>query len=66
MSDLRGVMTSLEEKEDSLHMTIYSDDREVQSQTLHVTPVTDDSVVVTAGRARIAVKIPASMKRKVH
>lgn len=62
----QGVMTALEEKQDSLHMTIYSDDQEVQSQTLHVTPVTDDSVVVTAGKARIAVKIPASMKGKVH
>jgi hypothetical protein len=63
---LQDVITALEEKNDSLYMTIFSDDQEVQSQTLRIMPVTDDSVIVTAGKARIAFKIPASMKGKVH
>jgi len=63
---IQEVVTALEEKNDSLYMTIFTDDRAFQSQELHIKPVTDDSVIVTAGRARIAFKIPAAMKGKIH
>ena len=63
---VQEVVTALEEKNDSLYMTIFTDDRAFQSQELHIKPVTDDSVIVTAGRARIAFKIPAAMRGKIH
>ncbi len=66
LTGLREVMTALEEKDDSIHMTIFTDDMEVQSQPLQIMPITDDSIIVTAGKARIAFKFPSSMKGKVH
>ncbi|MEX2117191.1 MAG: hypothetical protein WEB37_09900 [Bacteroidota bacterium] len=63
---MREVVTALEEKNDSLYMTIFTDDRELQSQELRINPVTDDSIIVTSGRARIAFKIPGEMKGKIQ
>jgi hypothetical protein len=66
LSGLQEVMTALEEKDDSIHMTIFTDDEEVRSQPMQIMPITDDSVIVTAGKARIALKLPSTMKGKVH
>ncbi|MEX2189648.1 MAG: hypothetical protein WEB33_02995 [Bacteroidota bacterium] len=63
---VREVLTALEERNDSLHVTIFTDDSEFQSQDLRVDAVTDDSVIVRGGNARVGLKIPGALKGKIQ
>lgn len=63
---IRQVLTAVEERNDSLHLTIFTDEADFQLEELQVDAVTDDSVVVSGGNGKLGVRIPDAVKTKIH
>lgn len=60
------VLTAVEERNDSLHVTIFTDESDFQFLELRVDAVTDDSVIVSGGKGKVGLRIPDALKSKIH